>query len=76
LVENALHKGSFSTFATGKNHSGFGQSFGNIGKPLPKFLKFFSRPTNKSGWPIFSVKGYCIWFLLCYSSSDKALGTA
>jgi len=58
------------TFATGKNHSGFGQSVGNIGKPLPKFL------TNKSGGPIFSVKGYCIWFLLCYSGSDKALGTA
>jgi hypothetical protein len=74
LVKNALYKAGFAAFSSGYYYSGFLDSlFGILAIHLPKCLNSFSRPTNNSGSPIFSVKGYCMIFLDFCDSSDVIL---
>ena len=45
LIEYALHKGSFTAFAAGKDDSGLGKTFRNISEPFAKVLPL-SLPTH------------------------------
>jgi hypothetical protein len=61
LIKNTLNKNRLAAFTTRQNHRRFRHSMRYHKKP---FINLFDEiPTNKSGLPIFSVNGYCIWFV-------------